>query len=462
MKKPCWRWREHGRVYLGRLRAGRREAVDVQAPQVGAVDLAVRDCDTPQLEEVATAAAGGRLVAVGGDQRGAGGVELLDAFVVGVRNVDIAAGIDGHAVRALELERPVAGRAPAAVHVLWAGVTDDGRERVDVVLLVGGHVDVAGGVGGGIAGQRRLAVQQRHRDGAFQRPRRRVDGDLVGRVFADQDDVGAGRVLARGDAERGGKAGPGRADRVAVGRIQHLDAVVAGVIDVEVAVQVGEVARVGEVAGGADAAGALAPEQRAGLRVGGDLVVAGVGHVDGAVGADVEAGRVHGGVAGRAAADLGGEGGQGDARVGDGAGERDGAARFGLDADLVGAGVGGVEGDRLGVRVGCVQGHLGPGRVDDRDREHGRGRRPGDGGADRGRPERRGCSCCTACRRPRRFRTGSWTRRARSSPTDWPRARQGRPRPRACPLPAFDPSSTPRLYAGTMDNCTLVSPHRRL
>src|SRR5437764_182909 len=124
---------------------------------------------------------------------------------------------------------------PAGVPVRWGGVTGDGRELVEVVLLVGGDVDVAGGVGGGIAGQRRLAVQHRHRDGAFQRARRRVDGDLVGRVLADQDDVAAGRVLARGDAERGGKAGPGRTDCVAVGRVQHLDAVVAGVSDVEVA-----------------------------------------------------------------------------------------------------------------------------------------------------------------------------------------------------------------------------------
>src|SRR4029078_2331082 len=98
---------------------------------------------------------------------------LRDVSVVGSLNVDLPAAIDGHAVRALELERPVAGRAPAAVHVLWAGVTGDRRELVDVVLLVGGHVDVAGGVGGGIAGQRRLAVQHRHRDGAFQRARRR-------------------------------------------------------------------------------------------------------------------------------------------------------------------------------------------------------------------------------------------------------------------------------------------------
>ena len=194
----------------------------------------------------------------------------------------------------------------------------DATKGVDLIVLIRRDVDDrAGRVGRRVPRKRGEALRAAlgNRDGADGLTVWLEDGDPVHHVLADQDDVLPVHVLPRRDSERRGAERPGRPDDGVRGGVEYLHPVVARIVHEELAVQVGDVARVVEVARGLDPATADAPKGRPIRLVGRHLVVPRVGDIDGAVWPHVQAGGIHRSVPGGAAADLARVGRHRDTRV---------------------------------------------------------------------------------------------------------------------------------------------------
>ncbi|MNS29471.1 hypothetical protein D3C72_614720 [compost metagenome] len=223
---------------------------------------------------------GDRAGAVGGAGRaragqGGGGAvrgDLADAVVARVRHVDRAGGVHGHAAGAVEL-----GGGGAALGVARAGAAAEGadqaggRDLADGVVAGVGHVDVArsvhrelvrvvearrgrdavGQAGDALAGERRVGAVGRHAADAVVAAVGHVE--VAGGVEGD--------ALGRVEAGAGG-AGEGRHGAVLGNLADHA---VAAVRDVDIARGVGRHRRRAvEGGGGALAVGALAGAARAG------------------------------------------------------------------------------------------------------------------------------------------------------------------------------------------------------
>ena len=120
-------------------------------------------------------------------------------------------------------------------------------------------------------------------------------GDRVGVVVGGQDHRAAVPIGAGADTDhRLEPVRPGRDPGAGLG-VQHLHPVVACVGNIQAAVVVGDVSGVVEASGLLGPARPHTPPARAVGAVGGDLVVAGIRDVDGAL-VRIDAGRIHGGV----------------------------------------------------------------------------------------------------------------------------------------------------------------------
>ena len=75
-------------------------------------------------------------------------VELLDAMVVGVGDVEVAADVDGDAARIVELPVPVAGILPPLIEK-GPGV----GELLDTLVGPVGHIDLTGAVDSDVVGR---------------------------------------------------------------------------------------------------------------------------------------------------------------------------------------------------------------------------------------------------------------------------------------------------------------------
>ena len=231
----------------------------------------------------------------------AGGVELLDAIVGGVGDVDVARAVDGHAVGVLEL---AVGRAVAAP---GGEVVAGGVELLDALVGGVGDVDVARAVGGHAVGVLELAVG---RAGAA------PFGGESGRAGEEQEGkagaAGGGGMFGDGEVGRGIVVGEGAQPSVAGGH--------------------GDGGGVNRLDGGGDGVVAGGALLRPAGGQGGDLA-------DGVVAGRQRAGRLRFAalqveVAG-APAGVEGEFGVGVAAAGDGLLDRDGAGTPGRGADAI-------------------------------------------------------------------------------------------------------------------------------
>ena len=237
-------------------RAVRVEQLDAAVDRVGdGADAGAVGGDAHRGVELAGRAARGAEAA----HQAPAAVEDLDAVVAGVGDVDQPARVDGDPARVGEL----AGGRPEVPAARLVGVVRRRAEAHDAVVEVVGDEQAPGGVDGDVVGVRELAGARPGpgADGAQEAPAGVEHDEAVVAVVGDGD-----ARAAHGQAQRRVEP-PGRHDDLpaAAHRRQReaLDAVVAGVGDVDVAAADGDpAARAGVVAAAraeAELAGALGP-----------------------------------------------------------------------------------------------------------------------------------------------------------------------------------------------------------